>query len=216
MEKIVERITKLNTSNISDAMDRLGIECCALGIRPLRFGQKICGRAYTVCYIPCDDHKGTVGDFLDDVAPGQVVVIDNGGRENCTVWGDIMARTAHDRGIAGTVIDGVCRDVTTVLECGYPIFSKGYYMRTGKDRVCVAAINTTVKISGIEVNPGDIIFGDDNGVVVIPNSIASQVVDIAEMIEEKEQQIVDMVMNGYSLREARQLTGYHHLQSHKE
>ena len=62
-------------------------------------------------YTPCGEVKGTVGDFLDDVEPGQVIVIDNGGRDYCTVWGDIMAVTAKAMGIEGTVIDGVCRDI---------------------------------------------------------------------------------------------------------
>ena len=77
---------------------------------------------------------------LDDVAPGAVVVIDNGGRLDATVWGDILTWFASARGIAGTVIDGVSRDYDRAAELSYPIFSRGTYMRTGKDRVQVAAI----------------------------------------------------------------------------
>lgn len=135
MDQIVERFKKLDTTCVSDAMDKIGIECSVYGVKPIQRGEKICGRAFTVHYVPCGAVKGTVGDFLDDVEPGQVIVIDNAGRDNCTVWGDIMAKTAKKYGIAGTVIDGVCRDIPAVLECQYPLFSKGYYMRTGKDRV---------------------------------------------------------------------------------
>lgn len=142
-------------------MDKIGIECSVYGVKPIQRGEKICGRAFTVHYVPCGAVKGTVGDFLDDVEPGQVIVIDNAGRDNCTVWGDIMAKTAKKYGIAGTVIDGVCRDIPAVLECQYPIFSKGYYMRTGKDRVYVDAVNVPVTLSDIQVCPGDIVIGDD-------------------------------------------------------
>ena len=154
MDNLVERFKKLDTTCVSDAMDKIGIECSAYGVKPVRFGWKICGRAFTVHYAPCGAVKGNVGDFLDDVEPGQVVVIDNAGRDNCTVWGDIMAKTAGKMGIAGTVIDGVCRDIPAVLACDYPIYSKGYYMRTGKDRVYVDGVNVPVTLSDIPVYPG--------------------------------------------------------------
>lgn len=213
MDELLNRLKKLDTTCVSDAMDKLGVECCLYDIKPIQKGQKICGRAYTVHYMPCGAVKGTVGDFLDDVQPGQVVVIDNAGRTDCTVWGDIMAKTAKAVGIEGTVIDGVCRDIPAVLECGYPIFSKGYYMRTGKDRVYVDAVNVPVQVSGVEVCPGDVIMGDDTGVLVIPYGMLEKVLPIAEEIDQKEQQILKLVAEGHPLREARAITGYHHLQT---
>ncbi len=191
MDKIVERFKKLDTTCVSDAMDKIGVECSVYGVKPIQRGEKICGRAFTVHYVPCGAEKGTVGDFLDDVEPGQVVVIDNAGRDDCTVWGDIMAKTAKKYGIEGTVIDGVCRDIPAVIECGYPIFSKGYYMRTGKDRVYVESVNTPVMLSDIPVHPGDIIIGDDTGVVVVPRKFEEEVLTIAENIDKKEQEIPD-------------------------
>lgn len=216
MDELVARFEKLDTTCVSDAMDKLGIECCAFGIKPLRFGQKICGRAYTVHYAPCGAVKGTVGDFLDDVEPGMVVVIDNAGREDCTVWGDIMAKTAKQKGVAGTVIDGVCRDIPAVLSCGYPMFSKGYYMRTGKDRVYADACQVPVTLGSVQVRPGDIILADDSGVVVVPQSCAEQAAAIAESIDAAEQKILALVAQGMPLAEARQKTGYHHLQTRPE
>lgn len=214
MEQIIERLKKLDTACVSDAMDKLGVECAAQGLKPIQFGQKICGRAYTVHYLPCGAVKGTVGDFLDDVRPGEVVVIDNGGRMDCTVWGDIMSKTAKARGIEGTVIDGVFRDVPSVLETGYAMFSKDYYMRTGKDRVFVDQVNVPVKLSDIQVFPGDIILGDDSGVVVIPKDRAEEVAGIAESIEAVEQEIIREVQNGSTLKTARAKLGYHSLQTH--
>lgn len=216
MDQLVERFKKLDTTCVSDAMDKLGVECCAYGVKPIASGEKICGRAFTVHYVPCGAVKGTVGDFLDDVEPGQIVVIDNAGRDNCTVWGDIMAKVAHKKGIGGTVIDGVCRDIPAVLAIGYPIFSKGYYMRTGKDRVYVDAVNVPVTLSDIQVLPGDIVLGDDSGVLVVPASLAEKVAEIAENIDAKERQILALVDQGYGLKEARSLTGYHHLQTKED
>ena len=79
------------------------------------------GRAFTILYGPAGTPPGTVGDYIDDVAAGSVVVLDNGGRENATVWGDILTAVAHRRGIAGTVIDGACRDTHLSLELDYPM-----------------------------------------------------------------------------------------------
>jgi len=213
MDAILKRFQKLDTTCVSDAMDKIGVECACYGIKPVHFGQRICGRAFTVHYAPCGAVKGTVGDFLDDVAPGQVIVIDNAGRDNCTVWGDIMAKTAKKMGVAGTVIDGVCRDLPALVESGYAVFSKGYYMRTGKDRVYVDAVNVPVTLSDIQVRPGDIVIGDDTGVVVVPDSVAERVAEIAENIDAKEQEILALVEQGHKLKEARELTGYHHLQT---
>lgn len=213
MDSILERFKKLDTTCVSDAMDKIGIECACYCVKPVHFGQRICGRAFTVHYAPCGAVKGTVGDFLDDVQPGQVIVIDNAGRDNCTVWGDIMAKTAKKMGVAGTVIDGVCRDLPALIECGYPVFSKGYYMRTGKDRVYVDAVNVPVTLSDIQVRPSDIVIGDDTGVVVVPDSVAGRVAEIAENIDAKEQEILSLVDQGHTLKEARELTGYYHLQT---
>ena len=212
-DAILERFKKLDTTCVSDAMDKLGVECCLYGVKPIQTGQKICGRAYTVHYVPCGVVKGTVGDFLDDVKPGEVVVIDNAGRDDCTVWGDIMSKTAKLKGVEGTVIDGVCRDIPAVIECGYPIYAKGYYMRTGKDRVRVDAINVPVTVSNIPVVPGDIVLGDDSGVVIIPADLAEKVVVLAENIDKKEQEILQYISQGLTLMEARARTGYHKLQT---
>jgi len=213
MDQLLERFKKLDTTSVSDAMDKIGIECSVYGVKPVQFGQRICGRAFTVHYVPCGAVKGTVGDFLDDVQPGQVIVIDNAGRDTCTVWGDIMAKTAKQMRIEGTVIDGVCRDIPAILECGYPVFSKGYYMRTGKDRVYVDGVNVPVTLSDIQVCPGDIILGDDTGVVVVPQTRAEEVAAIAEEIDRKEQEILALVAAGCTLKEARSRMGYHHLQT---
>ncbi len=211
--KLIEEIKKMDTASISDAMDKLGIPCGLLGIQAVVEGKKICGEAFTVHYIPCGVEKGNVGDFIDDVLPGQVVVIDNSGRNYCTVWGDIMTYTAKTKGIEGTVIDGVCRDVNGIKELGYGIYTKGKYMVTGKERVTVDKVNVAVSISGVQVRPNDIILGDDSGVVCIPKERAYEVLEIAKHIEEVEQSIILEVKNGSKLKEAREKLGYHNLQS---
>ena len=212
-KEIIERLKKLDTASVSDALDKMGITCGLLGVQAVIPGHHICGEAFTVHYVPCGPVKGTVGDFIDDVEPGQVVVIDNAGRDYCTVWGDIMTFTAKTKGIEATVIDGVCRDVDGIKKLDYAIFTKGKYMVTGKERVEVDYVNRPVAVSGVQVCPGDIILGDDSGVLVIPKDAAEKALEIAENIEKTEQAIIAEVKNGSTLKAAREKLGYHHLQT---
>ena len=148
--------------------------------------------------------------------PARVVVLDNGGRENATVWGDILTWVAHRRGIAGTVIDGACRDTYLCRDLKYPIYSRSYSMRTGKDRVQVEAMNVAVNIGDARVSPGDLLRGDADGVLVIPREHEDAVLAAAEDIDRIEQQIRALIDSGKTLAEARRELGYHQLQSRAE
>ncbi|BDB24084.1 diguanylate cyclase [Cupriavidus sp. TA19] len=212
-KELVALFEGLDTPGVSDAMDRLGLPGQCLGIAPLdNYRQVVVGPAYTVRYVPASTPPGTVGDFIDDVAAGDVVVIDNDGRTDCTVWGDIMTQYAGARGIAGTVIDGVCRDVARALGDGYPLFSRGRFMRTGKDRVQVEAVNAPVSVGTARVCPRDIVVADANGVVVVPRERAREVAELARSIEAVEAQIREHIASGKTLGEARAALGYHTLQ----
>lgn len=216
-DEIVEAFKALDTASVSDAMDKIGIPAGCHGIKPVVNGLKFAGRAFTVKYRACGVvERGTVGDFLDDVPEGYVVVIDNAGRTDCTVWGDIMTTLAHHKGVAGTVIDGVCRDVPKIRELRYPIYVRDYFMMTGKDRVELEALNVPVNVADRQVRPGDIVMGDDSGVVVIPASKAKEVLQIALEIQETEQKILQSIARGQSLREARAELKYHALQTPKK
>jgi 4-hydroxy-4-methyl-2-oxoglutarate aldolase len=213
MDDNIKRASKLDTTSLSDALDRLGISGQCLGIKPLDHSFRMTGRAFTILYGPAGTPPGTVGDYIDDLEPDTVVVLDNGGRDNATVWGDILTTVAHKRGIAGTVIDGICRDVHLSLSLGYPIFSRGYSMRTGKDRVQVEATNCPVNIGDARVDAGDILRGDADGVIVIPRAHEDNVLRIAEEIDSVEARILAAVRQGSSLVDARRQFGYHQLQT---
>lgn len=214
LKALIKKYKKMDTTCISDAMDRLGINGGCQGIVPIVSGVKAVGSAFTVKYRPCSMvEKGTVGDFLDDVEPDQVVVIDNGGRTYGTVWGDIMTVYSKKRGIVGTVIDGVCRDIPGILKLKYPIFTRGRLMITGKDRVEVDGINVPVSISNVQARPNDIVVCDDTGVIIVPLEKAEEVFNIAKEIDEKEQKILSLLDEGLTLTQAREKLGYHKLQT---
>lgn len=216
MESNLTRAARLDTTSISDALDRLGIAGQCLNIKPLEWTFQVTGRAYTILYGPSAAPSGTVGDYIDDVEPGGVVVLDNGGRENATVWGDILTWVATRRGVAGTIIDGACRDTRLARELRYPIFSRSYSMRTGKDRVQVEAVNGVVNIGDARVAPGDLLRGDADGVLVIPRAHEDAVLAAAEEIDATEQKIRHAVNEGKTLAEARRELGYHALQTRRK
>ncbi|MBY4841211.1 RraA family protein [Pantoea sp. DY-15] len=212
-KQLLELFKGLNTAGVSDALDKLGLSGQCFDVMPLdNYRQAVVGLAYTVRYEPASNPPGTVGDFIDDVPAGYMVVIDNNGRTDCTVWGDIMTQVAGSKGIAGTVIDGVCRDVHKALGDGYPIFSKGRFMRTGKDRVQVNAINQPVSIGTARVEPNDIVVADASGVVIVPRDRAEEVAGVAHEIEKIESAIRHALVEDKSLRQAREELGYHLLQ----
>jgi regulator of RNase E activity RraA len=208
-----DALADLPTASISDALDKLGLAGSIHGIAPLRAGQRVCGPAYTVAYEPVDAQGGTVGDFLDDVPAGAVVFIDNDGRTDCTVWGGIMTQVAAHRGVAGTVINGVCRDVAVTATTDYRIWSSGRFMRTGKDRVRVQAVQEPLVIDGVTIRPGHLVCADEDGVVVVPAARVDEVGAVAAEVERVESAIVATVRDGATLAQARRHHGYHSLQT---
>lgn len=212
MEQILQNLSKYSTATVSDSLDKLGLTGACLGIRPVNLNFKMIGRAFTVKYGPVGTEEGTVGDYIDDVKQGEIVVLDNGGRLDCTVWGDILTSYSHQHGIAGTLIYGVCRDTNRSIELDYPIFSTGRFMRTGKDRVQVEGVNVAVSVANVRVRPGDIILADADGAVVIPKEYEDQVLHIAQQIEFAEDKIRESIAGGMRLVDARKKFHYHDLQ----
>jgi regulator of RNase E activity RraA len=166
--------------------------------------------------VPAATPAGSVGDYIDDVQSGQVVVLDNQGRQDATVWGDILTAIANRKGVAGTVIDGNCRDAHLALELNYPMFTRGWSMRTGKDRVQLDSVNVPVNIGGALVRAGDLVLGDADGVVCIPQQYEQRILEIGREIETAENAIRTAVEGGMTLREARSKFNYHALQTRQK
>jgi 4-hydroxy-4-methyl-2-oxoglutarate aldolase len=177
----------LPTSAVSDALDRLGIKGQCSGVRALSPGMKLCGRTFTVQFLPCGPSdgrtpNGDIGDYIDDVPEGYVVALDNRGNLDSSVWDETMTRSARQRGIAGTVIDGACRGSMRSDARPYPLFALGAHSRSGKDRVRVEAYNLPIVIGGVRVECDDILLGDEDGLVVIPRDHLGAVLAAAREI----------------------------------
>lgn len=206
-----QELLQLDTAELSDALDACGIEGALLGIKPVVSGAKLVGPAFTVQYLAFEDQQTefkNAGNYIDDVPEGAVIVIDNQGRDDCTSWGDILTQTAIMRSIAGTVLHGAARDVKLIRELNYPLYANAIYMRSGKNRVYKSQQECKLMINGIAINPGDMIVGDDNGVLVIPKEKLADVINKAKNIKSTEEKIVAALKEGMSLEAARKKHRY--------
>lgn len=197
------------TGPVSDSLDVLGINGGLEGLSALFPTAAAVGPAFTLQYRevgPGD--AGQAGDYIDDVPPGSVIVIANDARTYCTVWGGILAAVAQRNGVAGTVIDGCCRDVPEIIESGYPLFSRGTYMKSGKTRVQLQATQIDVTVGSVAIQPGDIVCADGSGVVVVPAAQSDRVADLVVRVAQVEEKVLADALSGTPLREARARHGY--------
>lgn|GEM_PF-8526 len=215
-----QRLSAFSSAELSDALDACQIEGALLGIKPLAMGKKLIGPAYTIEYSSYTNENQAVtthapqtyqnaANYIDAVPMNSVIVIDNQGREDCTVWGDILTQVALQKKINGTVVNGSVRDVELIRSSQYPVYCKNYYMRTGKNRVYKSSEQVPITINNVIINPGDIIFADDNGVLVIPLFKLDEIIAKALNIKNTEANIIAAVKTGATLMQARSDYSYH-------
>ncbi len=204
--KFNQRLEKLSTAEVSDALDACSIEGALLNIKAIKAGTKLIGSAYTIEYSLYEEkpeHFQGAADYIDSVPSEAIIVIDNKGRTDCTTWGNILTDVALQKKIAGTLVHGAVRDVESIRASNYPLFCSAVYMRSGKNRVYKSGELCPLTINGVVINPGDIIFADDNGALVIPKDFLEEVLSKAERIKVAEKKIVAAVKKGSSLSQAR-------------
>lgn len=191
-ENIREMLSKVSSANISDAMHRQGE---LKGIRPVCSGIKMIGPAFTVRTYPGDWAK-TV-EAIDEAPQESVIVIDAGGVEPA-VWGELATNSCLENNIAGVVIDGAIRDVVEIRKLKFPAFARIITPTAGEPKG-FGEMGVPVKVGGVRVFPGDWVFGDDDGVVVIPQKRAVEITNRAMDVLEKENRIRKEIKQGGTL-----------------
>lgn len=177
---IIERAKKLCPTLLCDGMKGLGIPmdgCMDSGIKPVDISMKVLGTAITVETDNGDNfpiHLATYGG-----KPGYVMVIDGKGYKERAYFGDLIVGAANAVGIKGMIVDGYSRDREGTIEIGLPVFSKGF-MPSGPIKKNPGKINDTIMCGGVQVNPGDLIMGDADGVAVVPRDRIEEVLAAAE------------------------------------
>jgi regulator of RNase E activity RraA len=211
--EICERYEKLYTGAINDVLREFCLVDQALPpqIHPLRDEMKVCGIAYTIRSSKdplISGEMDTRAKMLDDMPRNCICVWDTGGDMESAHWGEIMTAASITRGARGAVIDGGLRDTMQVLEQKFPVYYKYRTSNGTLSRCRITAYNVPIKIGSVLIYPGDILFGDIDGVVVVPRALAYDVLVRAEEIKSGESEIRDWVESGTSAVEVISRGGY--------
>jgi 4-hydroxy-4-methyl-2-oxoglutarate aldolase len=201
---LVERLRKLDTSAVSDALDRLGLPGAVISLRALAKPQRIAGVAITVQLDRAGDkapprHLCTAA--VDSCGPNTVIVIAHNGRTDVAGWGGILSLGAVTRKVEGVVIDGACRDLDESRELGLALYGRAAVPVTARGRIVETGWNEPVQIDGCTVCPGDLVIADASGVVFVPTARAAEVLEVAEQVAARERAMTEAVRAGKPLVE---------------
>lgn len=196
-----ERLSRLDTSTVSDALDKLGLDGVAIGLQPLGHSPDLCGRVVTVELRPRTTGTGPASRHLATAAveaakPGDILVIDNEGRTDVAGWGGKLSQAALVRGVAGLVIDGCTRDLRETRETGLGVFARGAVPVSARGRVIETAWQTSVRVCGVRVDPGDWVLADETGVVFVPAARIEDVLETAERLARNEAAATERIRDG--------------------
>jgi 4-hydroxy-4-methyl-2-oxoglutarate aldolase len=186
---LMDRLARLDTCAVSDALDRLGTPGTAGGLTALSTAKRIAGRCITVQLGPDDgtSHKRHLCTAAVEAGgSGQVIVVAHDGRLDVAGWGGLLSLGASLRGVEGTVIDGACRDIDESRELAFPLYGRAGVPTTARGRIVEKAWNIPVTICGVPVAPGDLVIADGSGVVFVPAASAEEAVKAAERIAARE------------------------------
>jgi len=207
-DTLVGRLAGLDTCVVSDALDQLGLAGVVTGLRPQWPCPRIAGRAVTVKLLPKAKaealpappggrpvrHLGTAA--IEAASPGDVIVIDHGGRDVSAGWGGILSLAASLKGLGGVVVDGACRDVDESRDLGFPVYARSATPRTARQRVVEVSFNEPVMLGDVAVQPGDLVLADWTGVVFLAAGRAEEIIAAAERLFAREAAMADALRAG--------------------
>ena len=215
--ELCDRMQKLYTAAVSDVLDEMGIwsQVMEVGFSPIMPDAAIAGPAFTMAedkaeqqHVTLDDMDpafivGLLDAFCGNLEKGQVVVVSTNGFWGAGAYGELMATTTkYYGGVKGAVVDGPMRDIRRVIEIGFPVWCKGSIPTDSVGRAQLVGINEKITCGGVDVNPGDIVFADRDGIVVIPKSAdLKHIVEKAEEVAAAERRSREELRKGASLRE---------------
>lgn len=203
-QRVRPRLEKLATTNLSDALDLLGLRGAVIGVRPLFDCPKVIGRAVTIKITAAGMTKSRAHLGIEAISvaqAGDVIVIDNRGDLHNNCWGEVLACAAKVKGVSGVVVDGAARDLDACREMGFPVYARGAVPITARGRIMQEAFNCPIRLGDVQVRPGDIIVGDINGVVVICEERIEDVVREALALMDKEEQMKADLLAGMDVLE---------------
>lgn len=204
---LFDAFAELCTPVVGDILDRLGRyhQFLPQAIQPALTGMRLVGRAMPALMVdvhgPQPKPFGRLTESLDQLQPGEIYLA-SGGQGRCAYWGELLTAAARCRGARGAVINGFHRDTPRVLEQDWPVFSRGRFAQDSAVRAKIEAYRCAIEIEGVWVEPGDVVFGDLDGVVVIPRALEAEVVGQALEKARTENVVRKAIEAGMSCTEA--------------
>lgn len=206
LQELIDAFRAVATASVADSVDKL---CGKRGyldheLKPRINDKRIVGPAVTVLEGPTTEFLPPQHalELIDSAAPGSVMVIAINGEPNVALWGGLMTAGAFARGLAGAVLDGGVRDIVEIRrDYDFPVIARSVSPGTTLGRFKTLGANTPVVCGGIEVNPGDIIVGDVDGVVVVPRAKAEEVLKMAQDIDRRELEQAKLIVQMKSLKQ---------------
>jgi regulator of RNase E activity RraA len=204
---LTEKLKALATSTIANALDRTGcFGCTMVNLKPVAPGMRFAGPAVTVReesgpFGTFESSDFRVGAMIDAADAGEVIVVAADGVPYST-WGGMASLAASVKGIAGIAIDGGARDADETVEAGFSVFSRHLIPTTGRCRLRVADIGSSIVVDGVTVNAGDWIVADDTGIISIPAHAVEDVIALAETFTREDAKAADAIRAGLTFSEA--------------
>lgn len=177
-----ERLGKIDSCAVSDALDALGLKGTVKGIGAIAAARRIAGRVQTVKLGPASGNipkRHLCSAAVDAANEGDVIVIENLSTEIAAGWGGILSRAAKTKGLAGTIVEGPARDADESDEIGYPVYARSATSFTARGRIAEHAWDIPISVGGVDVEPGDMVIADGSGVVFVPKASETEVLDKA-------------------------------------
>lgn len=203
-EEIIDAFQKIPTGTVSDAVDQLDRKGFMTGVAPLLDGIQMAGPAVTVQFdhVYRKDYDLAGGEHLlraiDESPPGSVVVLGSEVKDLGT-WGGLLSTASQAHGMAGAVLDQAARDVSEIRELNFPVFAGTVNPSSYVFRLKTVSLNKPIECGGVLVHPGDVVVGDDDGVVVIPGAKAEEVLKLSLEMEEGEAAMTAALREGRSI-----------------
>jgi 4-hydroxy-4-methyl-2-oxoglutarate aldolase len=197
-------LSSLDTNTVSDALDFMGLPGATYGLRPLWNCPKIVGRASTIQLGPKTGTAPTVhliSPVIASITTGDRILVITGGTEGISCWGDILANAAKIKGIRGSVIDGMSRDIEGSESIDYPVYGRGLTMISARNRLVQIASGTPIVVAGVTVHEDDYVIADRCGTVFVPAAKIDEVLALAQRIASRQDGMVQAVRAGQSVED---------------
>lgn len=182
----IVRLGKLYSAVVADVLDALGYrkQTLAADIRPLTPARQVCGRVFTaqattVDHVPAKPYELEIG-AVDAMQAGDVLVVDVGNDKTCGFWGELLTTACLFKGVRGVVMSACTRDLWKIRELDFPVFGIGYHPADSLGRADIVQLCVSITIGGVHASHGDLILGDDDGVVIVPQAAIEEALRRAE------------------------------------